>query len=416
MGHDHAELGRRLEEAVGAAHVSGDEAFTVRPGAAAEIAEVMRIAGDSQLAVFPMGTASRRRQAGRGPLHIIVDMTRMTHVLHLDETSLVVHAQAGTTGLKLEELLVPRGLTLGDFPPAALTSTLGGLLAVRTPGKSSPRHGFLEDAVLGVSAVLADGRTIHSRVAPRRATGPDLSRMLLGSEGTLGILTGVVLRIHRRAESRLLSTHCLPTVEEAFATIYAALRADCRPAALRVYDAAEAAVHLGKGLVTGEQAILVVATAGPPELAAIERDLVADAALARGAKSLGTGPAETWWRRRMGHTVSGPLPPTPMLEVTASPRRLGPVYRAILGAAESAKRQARAHISRFDADGACLFFTLLEGARLDARARTRSAVEKAARAAGGHLLHERDPELVPYLNALRQELDPHGILNPGILT
>ena len=100
-----------------------------------------------------------------------------------------------------------------------LTSSLGGILAVRTPGKSSARHGFFEDAVVGVSAVLADGRTVHTRVAPRRATGPDLARALCGSEGTIGFITSAVLRIHPRPESRLVAAYLLPSIDAAVSAV-----------------------------------------------------------------------------------------------------------------------------------------------------------------------------------------------------
>src|SRR4029079_14821193 len=102
-------------------------------------------------------------------------------------------------GLDLERVLGPRNLSIGDYPPVVLTSSLGGIIAVRTPGKSSARHGFFEDAVVGVSAVLADGKSVHTRLAPRRSTGPDLARALCGSEGTIGCITSARRGIHLHA-------------------------------------------------------------------------------------------------------------------------------------------------------------------------------------------------------------------------
>ncbi|HEY5944402.1 MAG TPA: FAD-dependent oxidoreductase, partial [Kofleriaceae bacterium] len=171
-------LGDQLRAAIGAEHVEvvdagpPERSWKVTPGSAAEVAEVIRRAGEHRAAVHAIGAGGRPS----GTLiadrpRVLIATRRLDQILQLDEASLLVHAQAGLTGLELERILAPRGLSIGDYPPVVLTSSLGGIIAVRTPGKSSARHGFFEDAVVGVSAVLADGRTVHTRVAPRRATG-----------------------------------------------------------------------------------------------------------------------------------------------------------------------------------------------------------------------------------------------------
>ncbi len=426
MGFDHEDLTARLGDVCGPSNVvrtprelaaagvpvgAGTPAWLVRPGAAAEIAEVLRLASTRGAQVVPVGTASRRRAERRlGPPLIVIDMKRMHHVLPLDEMSLVVHAQAGLTGLALEELLLPRGLSLGDFPPAAMRSTLGGMLAVRTPGKSTPRHGFLEDAVLGLSAVLSDGRTIHTRVAPRRATGPDLARALLGSEGTLGVIASVVLRIHRRAETRVLDAWRVPSLGAGVDAVLAALRQDVRPGALRIYDPAEAVAPLGPEVCDAGEAVVVAATAGAAPLVQVERKLLSDAMARAQATPLPVQLAETWWRRRTGHAVGGMAPPPPSLEFAATPSRLAPAHAAIVAAAATAGRRARAHISRFDDDGAVIFVTLLDGERADPSGPARDPVVQAARAAGALLPGERDPSMQPYFDALKVALDPRGTL------
>jgi len=404
----------------------GEPAHLVQPGSPSEVAEILLLAGRTGAAVIPVGNGTRAAPAQRNPGALIgrprvfVDSRRMCHVLHLDETSLVVHVQAGLTALALERIVAPRGLSLGDFPPQVLGSTIGGLLSVRTPGKSSPRHGFIEEAVLGVSAVLADGRTVHTRVAPRRASGPDLARALCGSEGTLGFLTAAVLRLYRRPEARFLAAHALPSFEDALAAVRLALREEAAPAALRVYDAAEARAHLGDEVCPpgrDEQAILVVATAGPTDLAACDRDLVASAAAAMGGTQLDEKLAEVWWRRRTGQERGSTLP-VPMIQVTASPKRQPAVYRAVRVACAGLGVGLRAHASRFEADGAVLFFTLMDGAGqalagepLEA---ARAMTEAAASAAGAVLLGSENHDLDPYARDLRRGLDPKGILNPGL--
>jgi alkyldihydroxyacetonephosphate synthase len=400
----------------------GAEVWLVRPGSGPEIAEVVRLANRHTIALSPVGAASRppRTTDAADLPRILVDLRRMSHVLHLDETSLVVHVQAGLSGYSLEKILAPRGLSLGDFPPAVLTSTIGGLLSVRTPGKSSPRHGFIEDAVLGVSAVLADGRSIHTRVAPRRATGPDLARALCGSEGTLGFITSAVLRIHRQPEARFLTAHRLPSFEAALSAVHLALREEAAPAGLRVYDDREARAHFGERIVEDREAVLVAATAGPTDLAACDRDLIASSVAALGGSQLAETVADTWWRRRMGRD-EGVLPPLPSLQVSARPSRQAAVHRAIREAADAAAIEVRTYASRFDPYGAVIFATLLEpgtDAPLDdstAGAKARASIEEAAERAGAMLLGAVPPALSPYFEAMRRRLDPHGIMNPGTL-
>ncbi len=394
-------------------------AWLVEPGSAAEIAELLQIANTRRIAVIPLGNRARtpRTATLAHRTRMFLDIRRLKHVLDLDETSLVVHVQAGLTALALEKILSPRGLTLGDYPPAALGSTIGGLLAVRTPGKSSARHGFIEDAVLGVSSVLADGRTIHTRVAPRRATGPDLARAICGSEGTIGVITSAVLRIHRRPEARFLAAHALPDFASALAAMNLALREEAAPAAMRIYDTSEARAHLGDEAVEDGEALLVAATAGPTDLAACDRDLIASAAEAMGGRRLDRSLAQRWWDRRSGHGEED-APPMPSFQVSATPGKQLAVYDAVRAAAQEHDAAARAHASRFGLDGAVMFFTLvspLTGAPLDGERLedVRAEATAAAAAAGAFLLGVYQEHLGPYLAELQRQLDPNGIMNPG---
>ncbi|MCC6994841.1 MAG: FAD-binding oxidoreductase [Deltaproteobacteria bacterium] len=452
VGADHVLFGKRALMQI-AGKAAGDieppaPTWVVQPASAAEVADVLRACSRERVMVVPWGTGSTHALHARDErTRVVLDMRRMTNVLHLDETSLVVHAQAGLTARTLEELLIPRGLTLGDFPPAALGSTLGGLLSARGAGRLTPRHGFLEDACLGVSAVLADGRTIHTRVAPRRATGPDLSRVLMGSEGTLGIITGVVLRIDRRPESRLYGAHAFPPtldnpVAAAIEAVKRALAEDARPTAMGVYDPAALAAHYGAEAVPGDLAggcVLVTATAGLVDLAAADLAIIGDAAAAGGAQPLGPALAETWWTMRaraygMGYAAAAPLPPgsdarrsaleaaklggpgaagtlAPVdLEVYARLDDLPRLYATGVAHIRAQGAEPRAHIGRFDSAGGILF---LAGApALDQAAREKLADVLAPLGARRARATFGDPALAKYLHDLKRELDPHGILNP----
>jgi alkyldihydroxyacetonephosphate synthase len=407
-------LERELIDSVGATHVEVLDALNwrVAPGSAAEVAEVIRRARAAKAAVHPIGAGGRPTRVAddRPRVHIVT--RRLDQVLQLDETSLLVHAQAGLTGLDLERILGPRNLSIGDYPPGVLTSSLGGILAVRTPGKSSARHGFFEDAVVGVSAVLADGRSVHTRIAPRRSTGPDLARALCGSEGTIGFITSAVLRIHVRPEARLLAAYLLPSVDAAVKAVYLALREEAAPSGLRIYDAAEAAVHYPDLVLPAGQALMCAGTAGPTDLATCDRDLITSAVIAEGGATTDQALADLWWRRlHAGEPTPGPQP---TLQVMATPSKLRAVYHAVLTELANLGGSVRAHISRFDADGAVMFATLERGgAAVDGE--TVAAAERAAEAAGGWLLGARAHKLDAYLRSLRDVLDPERIMNPGAL-
>jgi alkyldihydroxyacetonephosphate synthase len=405
-----------LVAAAGAAHVEELDVnhWRVTPGSAAEVAEVIQRANAHKAAVHPVGTGGRPRRSAEAPdrPRVFLSTRRLDQVLQLDETSLLVHAQAGLTGLELQRILAPRNLSIGDYPPVVLTSSLGGIIAVRTPGKSSARHGFFEEAVVGVSAVLADGRTVHTRVAPRRSTGPDLARVLCGSEGTIGFITSAVLRIHVKPEARLVAAYVLPSVDNAVSAVQLALREEAAPSGMRIYDAAEAFVHFDGLQLPEGHALLVAATAGPTDLAACDRDLITSAVLAEGGATTDIALAELWWRRlHAGEPTPGVAP---SLQVMATPSKLRAVYRAVVTSLATQGGSARAHISRFDSNGAVAFFTLLVGGA-PAEPAIVAAAERAAETAGAWLLGARATKLDPYLRTLRATIDPNDIMNPGTL-
>lgn len=416
-------LQAELVTAVGVEHVEhvrelGDPAsYRVAPGSAAEVAEVIRRSGTLGAAVHPVGAGGRPTRVEKDPrgdrARVFISTSRLDEILELDEQSLLVHAQAGLTGLDLERVLAPRGLSIGDYPPVVLTSSLGGILAVRTPGKSSARHGFFEDAVVGVSAVLADGRTVHTRVAPRRATGPDFSRALCGSEGTIGFITSAVLRIHAKPEARLVAAYELPSFDAAVSAVLFALREEAAPSGLRIYDAAEASRHFNNLTLPAGHTLLCAATAGPTDLAACDRDLITSAVNAEGGAVTDHALADLWWRRlHAGEPTPGPAP---TLQVMATPSKLRPVYRAVIAEAARLGASARAHVSRFDPDGGVMFFTI-ERDGVAADDTTAAAIERAAAHAGAWLLGARAQKLDTYLRSLRETLDPAHIMNPGTLS
>ncbi len=386
--------------------------FVVYPSSAAEVSEVMRIAWQHEIPTVPIGGGANAAPLEGVPLPcLFIDGQRLNHVTNLDEVSLVVHVQAGMRVKDLESLLNRRGLSLGDYPPNAMSSTIGGLLSVRTAGKSTRRHGFIEDAVLGISAVLPTGRSIHTRIAPRRATGPDLPRAFCGSEGTLGIITSAVIRLHRVPETRFLAAHRLPNMSAALGAIRLLLREEAHPSAMRLYDSAGAQDHYGKDVIDAGETMLLVATAGLTDIAACDRDLAASAVRAEGGTELPRELAEEWWEWRTGAIA----PFSPQLQICSKPKEQLQVYDAVVDATRTLGRKSMIYLSRFDHDGAILSLWLeRNGESSVGNVETLEAAEQAAVSAGGYPIGIGEPGWDEYYNTLKNILDPKGIMNPGV--
>jgi FAD/FMN-containing dehydrogenase len=218
----------RLAHAVGATHVLAESGRAlVRPGAPAELCDIVRIAGEVGAHVG-VGLGARNVDG------IEVDLSRMCNVLDLDETSLLITAQAGITVEALEQLLGERGLTLGALPAWSRARTLGALLGAPRPSEASPRVGRFVQSCLGIQALLPDGTEVATRLAPRKATGPDLMHAIVGARGTLGLITAATLRVQRRQDVRLSAAFRLPTLAAGLSAARALLVRGGRPVDLAV--------------------------------------------------------------------------------------------------------------------------------------------------------------------------------------
>jgi FAD/FMN-containing dehydrogenase len=214
----------RLRHVLGVAYVEPQyERVVVRPGSTVEIEDVLRIAREVEANV------------GVGVLRgIALELKRMHSVLHLDETSLLVHVQTGITMRALGDFLAARGLTYGPLPPPSLDRSLGALLSAPRASEAAPQRGRFVASCVALSAVLSDGSEVHTRVAPRKATGPDLMHAFIGTHGTIGIMTTTTLRVQRRQECQIDAAFRLPSVRAAIKASRALLVAGGRPTDLQV--------------------------------------------------------------------------------------------------------------------------------------------------------------------------------------
>jgi len=404
------------------------------PTTGTEVGEVLAVCHDARIPVT--AAAGRSGVCGASvPVHggVVLDLCGLAGIVDVDETSLVLDVAPGTFGDHLElALRSDHGLTLGHWPQSVALSTVGGWLACRSAGQLSTRYGKIEDMVLGLDVALADGRQISTGGAPRAAVGPDLTQLFVGSEGTLGIITGARLRLHPAPRHERRAAYGFATFEEGLAAMRRILQRGATPAVLRLYDAVEA----DRTYHTGDRALLLVLDEGDPAIVDTTMELVADV----GAEGHPEDVAHVahWLERRndvaalealisRGYVVD-------TMEVAGRWRDLPGIYQRTVDALRGVEGTvaASAHQSHSYRDGGCLYFTfagIVEGDDRDRYYReVWDAGTRAVLEAGGALSHHHGVGLnrnrfvadalgpaVAVLQATKAALDPHGILNPGKL-
>ena len=367
---------------------------------------------------------------------VLLDMTGMQGIVHVDAESGIVDVLPGTFGPDLEaELQRDHQLSVGHFPQSFDIATVGGWVACRGAGQYSTRYGKIEDMVVGLEVVLADGRIITTGGSPAAAAGPDLDQIFLGSEGTLGIITRVSLRAHPIPAVERRAAYSFPKFEIGLEACRRIVRRGATPAVLRLYDAAES--QRGQG-GDGTQCMMLVLDEGDELLVTAVMAIVAEVATELGATDLGTDLVERWMHHRndtsalQALTRKGFVVDT--MEIAAPWSRLGPIFDAARGAllAVPGARTATCHLSHSYPDGACLYFTFAATPSAEDVASTYVALwdagQRSVLANGGNLSHHHGVGLNrsrfvaealgdahEVLVALKRSLDPHGILNPGKL-
>jgi len=228
----------------------------VWPESVAEVQAIVRLALERRAPIVPFGAGSGVC-GGTLPLHggIVVDCKRMRRLLALDGDALTATFETGILGEPLEHELSRRGYTLGHFPSSIMCSTLGGWLAARSAGQCSTRYGKIEDLVRSVECVTGTGEVIDTG----GGGAPDLTQLLVGSEGTLGILTRATLAIRPAPELRLMRGFRFPRVAAGCEAIRRVMQRGLRPAVVRLYDALDTFWHLRGGK---ERAAPALATDG----------------------------------------------------------------------------------------------------------------------------------------------------------
>jgi len=441
------------------------------PETTAEVAAIVALAERHRVALVPFGGGSNiagclEVQRPDRQMVVSVDMGLMDAVLALDPRAATARIQAGARGQRLEEQLRAEGFSLGHFPDSFLHSTLGGWVATRSSGMLSDTYGNIEDMVVALSVVTPRG-LLETRAVPRSSSGPQAKDLVLGSEGTLGIITEVTVRIRPLAERRRLEGWLFPSFEAGLEAMRTCRQRGEVPLLARLNDPLRTRLSAAfrkrsSGWAKGVQAaylgwlgrirrfpldracLMIVGFEGTAATVRARRRAVGRIYRAVGAVPLGTGPGRSFEEAKfdfpyardflMDYGVMGDVS-----ETATSWSNAVPLYRATTTAIEAAIRATGArpfvgcHASHSYRDGVSLYFTFgcMHGRDdpLGQYDRIKAAAQDAMLAAGGTLSHHhavgvehapwlaRDvgPLALAALAGAREQLDPNGIMNPGKL-
>ncbi|MEZ5285786.1 MAG: FAD-linked oxidase C-terminal domain-containing protein [Vicinamibacterales bacterium] len=223
-------------------HAPGLPDAVVFPRSTGEVAAVVRACASARVPMVPFGMGSSMEghvNAIRGGVSI--DLTRMTKVLRVSPDDLDVTVEAGITRKTLDAALRNTGLFFPIDPGA--DATIGGMTATRASGTTAVRYGTMRENVMGLTVVLADGRVIHTGSRARKSSsGYDLTRLFVGSEGTLGVITEVTLRLYGRPEAVAAAVCPFPSMDGAANTVIQTIQLGIPVARMEIIDATQLAI------------------------------------------------------------------------------------------------------------------------------------------------------------------------------
>lgn len=424
------------------------------PESEADVAALLDWAGGAEVAVIPFGAGSSvvggiEPKVGNGfKATISLDLRRLDRVREIDVTSRAARIEAGVFGPALEAQLKSSGLTLRHFPQSFEFSTLGGWIATRSGGHFASLYTHIDELVESVRMVTPAG-VIESRRLPGSGAGPSPDRLMIGSEGALGVIVEAWVRLQAKPRHRTSQAFFFDDFHDAAKGLRAVAQAGLYPSNGRLVDAEECALA---GIGEGKRHMVVIAFESGDHPVEAWMARAAECARDHGGEPAGTSAAggrdttADAWReafitapfRREGLIAHGIMHDT--FETSITWERLADFHATVKGATERAIRAATGrpgHVTcRFThiyPDGAAPYFTLhaspTPGRELVEWRAIKAAASDALIAAGGTITHHhavgRD-HMPWYLKqrpalfgdafaAAKRAVDPKGILNPGVL-
>lgn len=410
------------------------------PETVEEVQEAVKYAYEHNLAVVAFGGASGVL-GGIVPEKpsLTIDMQKLTGVVEFDLDNHLVTAYAGMFGLELENYLNERGFTLGHYPQSIELATVGGLVATKSSGTFSSKYGSIENIMQCVEVVLPNGEIFTNRNVPRSATGPHIPNLFIGSEGTLGIITKVMLKVWKLPERREFRGVEFDTLEDAILTAREFYRRDIVPAVVRIYNPAEAQGHYAKINHRSDKILMIIGIVGAETVVPEILKQVLRTCEARGGFDLGAQIGNNWEQHRYNADwlEEGNAKDTIIadaIEVSGNWTTLPKMYDVISKRLEGKVDKLWAHCSHCYPSGANIYFIVFATGKDKADTLQKyneiwEIIMQGALEIGGSGAHhhgigrqrlpwfqeEIGKDSYDILSEIKKAVDPKGAFNPGLL-
>lgn len=416
--------------------------WIVRPGATEEVSKILKIANYYKIPVHTWGGGSGS-QGGALPMSggILMDMKRMCKLIEIDEISRTITAEAGMIFQQLEWYANEKGYSCQHIPSCLTCGTIGGALAHRGIGIMSGKYGKIDDQCLSMEVVLPNGDIINTLPVPKHAAGPDLNQIFIGSEGTLGVITKATFKLFEQPEERRFHAFLFPDKNSGYMAGRDIMQ-KVKPSILRFYDEAETTSIIKKIIGFEKKGCFMnLAVEGIKRIVDIEMEIILEIAKKWGAEDLGSDYGEKWFENRITFFYPGHIMDIPQMfgtmDTVATYANVEKIYLAMKKAIYDKYGDKVRYISHSSHwyEWGCMNYTRFivdpPNVPQDPEEARRLHNEiwnigvRAAMANGGvindhhgiglklsRLMKEQYGPAMQVMEALKNQLDPNGIMNP----